>query len=384
MTKQVQIVGSNRESQDAYVGPPREITVDTSNRGLRVHDGVKPGGHSILNRDDNDSRYQAKSDELNGLIGFEPQEHGIIFRLGAAHYRVGQIEADPDSMVVTDGNGFAGNPTIALANDIAGDRGFSGVITFVERTIFADGLTGDTYGDHTGDSFGLHTGDVVGDVTGDAHGDHSGTFTGDADFTGHSVFFDSEQIPNTAVAGLPALIAAQGVAAGIIAMWSGSLPMIPAGWVLCDGDNGTPDLSNFFVIGASVDRLPGQTGGSTTHTHTGETADAGGHTHGGTTASHILTESEIPAHSHGNGLGLSTDDIAAAAHGTMPLAWPSSISLGVANTAIAEAVSKQSGGGGGHSHGLNMESGGVHKHGFTANASSHMPPWFALAYIMKL
>lgn len=36
----------------------------------------------------------------------------------------------------------------------------------------------------------------------------------------------------------------------IIVLWSGAIVDIPAGWALCDGNNGTPDLRNAFVIGA--------------------------------------------------------------------------------------------------------------------------------------
>jgi len=37
---------------------------------------------------------------------------------------------------------------------------------------------------------------------------------------------------------------------GIIVMWAGSEETIPSGWKLCDGNNGTPDLRDRFVIGA--------------------------------------------------------------------------------------------------------------------------------------
>ncbi|HCP45659.1 MAG TPA: hypothetical protein DIU15_06440, partial [Deltaproteobacteria bacterium] len=53
------------------------------------------------------------------------------------------------------------------------------------------------------------------------------------------------------------------IPSGGIIMWSGSTATIPAGWSLCDGTNGTPDLLNRFIKGlssASVD--PGATGGS--------------------------------------------------------------------------------------------------------------------------
>jgi len=37
---------------------------------------------------------------------------------------------------------------------------------------------------------------------------------------------------------------------GGIILWSGSVESIPIGYVLCDGNNSTPDLRNRFVVGA--------------------------------------------------------------------------------------------------------------------------------------
>ena len=36
---------------------------------------------------------------------------------------------------------------------------------------------------------------------------------------------------------------------GVITMWSGSISMIPKGWALCNGNNGTPNLQSRFVAG---------------------------------------------------------------------------------------------------------------------------------------
>lgn len=37
---------------------------------------------------------------------------------------------------------------------------------------------------------------------------------------------------------------------GIIVAWSGNKDKIPSGWVLCDGNNGTPNLTNRFILGS--------------------------------------------------------------------------------------------------------------------------------------
>lgn len=63
---------------------------------------------------------------------------------------------------------------------------------------------------------------------------------------------------------------------GIIALWHGSIVSIPTGWVLCDGNNGTPDLRNRFVVGAGDTYAPDATGGAVNHTHPFTT---NGHTH---------------------------------------------------------------------------------------------------------
>ena len=52
----------------------------------------------------------------------------------------------------------------------------------------------------------------------------------------------------------------------IILMWSGSTDTIPAGWALCNGQDGTPDLTDRFILGAGKTYQPGATGGAATAT----------------------------------------------------------------------------------------------------------------------
>lgn len=63
---------------------------------------------------------------------------------------------------------------------------------------------------------------------------------------------------------------------GMIMIWSGAIVDIPFGWHLCDGTMGTPDLRNQFIVGAGDTYDPDDTGGALTHNHT-FTGD--GHTH---------------------------------------------------------------------------------------------------------
>ena len=73
------------------------------------------------------------------------------------------------------------------------------------------------------------------------------------------------------------------VPSGLIAIWSGSTGSIPSGWLLCNGSNGTPDLRNSFILGAGNTYAVGATGGSTdaivvSHTHAATVTDPG-HSH---------------------------------------------------------------------------------------------------------
>jgi hypothetical protein len=77
--------------------------------------------------------------------------------------------------------------------------------------------------------------------------------------------------------------AATPIPAGGIFLWSGSIGSIPAGYALCNGSNGTPDLRDRFVVGAGSTYAVNATGGSAdavvvSHTHS---LTDPGHVHGG-------------------------------------------------------------------------------------------------------
>jgi len=78
-----------------------------------------------------------------------------------------------------------------------------------------------------------------------------------------------------------------GFPSGFIAMWYTTNPSytLPAGWYLCNGSNGTPNMIDRFVVGAGSSYNPTNTGGSSdaivvSHTHaaTSSVSDPG-HTH---------------------------------------------------------------------------------------------------------
>jgi len=56
-----------------------------------------------------------------------------------------------------------------------------------------------------------------------------------------------------------------GVPEGTIVMWAN--PIIPAGWSICNGKNGTPDLRQKFVLGAGGIYPLNSTGGAVDHFH---------------------------------------------------------------------------------------------------------------------
>lgn len=67
---------------------------------------------------------------------------------------------------------------------------------------------------------------------------------------------------------------------GLIFVWHGTIASIPSGFVICDGNNGTPNLLTRFLEGvATAGTNPGSTGGATAKV-------SGGHDHGGATSSH--------------------------------------------------------------------------------------------------
>lgn len=77
---------------------------------------------------------------------------------------------------------------------------------------------------------------------------------------------------------------------GLIVMWGGLVANIPSGWLLCNGTNGTPDLRDRFIKGATAEA--GGTGGAATHGHTmTQPADHAALSHAGATVgNHTVTQ----------------------------------------------------------------------------------------------
>jgi hypothetical protein len=203
------------------------------------------------------------------------------------------------------------------------------------------------------------------------------------------------------------------IPAGVIVMWTGAIA--PAGWTLCNGTAGAPDLRDRFVVGSGGSYSLAGVGGATTasgvsdsqgsHAHTGFTGAAGSHNHSGATNAYTLLIGDIPSHSHGvtdpghNHLALPN-----VAWGVV-YNWPAhgggssftaggDVQIAVANTvgtgaSITNISVNAAGGGGPHSHVIATD--GNHNHSISSDGThSHttvvatLPPYYALAFIMKL
>lgn len=81
-------------------------------------------------------------------------------------------------------------------------------------------------------------------------------------FSGTPTVPTAEAGTNTDQAASCSFVLSNGVPSGAIMMWSGTVATIPTGWLLCDGQNNTPDLRNKFIIGAGDTYAFGATGGS--------------------------------------------------------------------------------------------------------------------------
>ncbi len=142
--------------------------------------------------------------------------------------------------------------------------------------------------------------------------------------------------------------------AGMIMMWSGSIASIPSGWLLCDGTSGTPDLRNKFVIGANADDS-----GAAKTSITGSATQSGGskdaivvsHTHTAT-----VTD---PGHNHGT----SAENVHIEGSGGFPLRRAETGSAVTTTNTTGITVSNSTEG--------------------SSGTNANLPPYFALAYIMK-
>lgn len=205
------------------------------------------------------------------------------------------------------------------------------------------------------------------------------------------------------------------IPSGVILLWSGSVATIPSGWALCNGSNGTPDLRNRFVVGAGSTYSVADTGGSDSvtltssqipsHTHTvtttGSTSSENAHSHtfsgtsGGMSANathnHTLNDS---GHTHDLTLDATTGSptYGSAAYSALNQAVVSrtATTAGAVTGITLDSTSVEHT----HSYSGTTSTASAHTHTLTLSStasstgggSSHenRPPYYALAYIMRL
>ena len=182
---------------------------------------------------------------------------------------------------------------------------------------------------------------------------NSPTFTGTPLAPTASSGTSNTQVATTAFV---AAAASAFIPSGVIVMWSGSIAAIPAGWVICDGANSTPDLRDRFVVGAGSSYAVAATGGSkdaivVSHSHTSQSASLSG----------SITGIAQSFGSSGTASGVFTKT--------------------TGNTVNDTPVQNDAGDGGGvtfngnHSHTINSAG--------SSGTNANLPPYYALAYIMK-
>lgn len=146
---------------------------------------------------------------------------------------------------------------------------------------------------------------------------------------------------------------------GVIVMWSGSIASIPSGWYLCDGTNGTPNLQDRFIVGAGSTYSVAQTGGSANaivvaHSHTAtSTATDAGHSHN--------LVSDIPAPFYGQAATSGYNSNAGYRGGYPAALIQLYTDTGYANVSVATTVNSAG----------------------SSGTNANLPPYYALAYIMK-
>jgi len=160
-----------------------------------------------------------------------------------------------------------------------------------------------------------------------------------------------------------AFVLANSVPTGVITMWYGTIATIPSGWYLCNGSNGTPDLRDKFVIGAYSDETSlAKTNVTGALTVSGGTKDAinVSHTHTATSTSTVTD----PGHQHNIRHYASTESAGSSVNAGGPYTQ-SYNTTETATTGITVATTT-----------TNSTAG-------SSGTNQNLPPYYALAYIMK-
>jgi microcystin-dependent protein len=159
---------------------------------------------------------------------------------------------------------------------------------------------------------------------------------------------------------------------GVIVMWSGSTSKIPPGWALCNGSRGTPNLRNRFIVGAGDDYAVRSTGGKDRVT---------------------LKKQEIPEHHHAlkdgidGSTGETTSDGSHVHNYKDRYRTSNEDAVAGLNRNTLDNItteSKSTGSAGNHNHDLKGDSGDGSSDGLAGSSHENRPPYYGLAFIMKL
>ena len=160
------------------------------------------------------------------------------------------------------------------------------------------------------------------------------------------------------------------VPSGGIIMWSGAIVAIPTGWVLCDGNNSTPDLRDRFIVGAGSTYAVDDTGGAASVTLT--TDQIPSHSHANTASSSSTSSVSDPGHNHElriNGVGATSGLFITSGEAGTPTYSDDTTLIKDSTTGITVSTSTTT-------TMTNASTGG-------GNSHENLPPYYALAYIMK-
>ena len=86
--KQVQLRGGSEVEHEEFVGANREVTVDTTNKTLRVHDGVTPGGNKLSTSkelSDESEKINRRIDDIQHNIASSHNHDSLYSKLGHNH-----------------------------------------------------------------------------------------------------------------------------------------------------------------------------------------------------------------------------------------------------------------------------------------------------------
>ena len=160
---------------------------------------------------------------------------------------------------------------------------------------------------------------------------------------------------NTTQIATTAFAIANGFPAGGIIMWSGSIASIPTGFALCNGSSGTPDLRDRFVVGAGSTYAVAATGG---------TANAVVVSH-----SHSFAGDALGAHNH----TFTTNRTSKSGNATPFMLTDPNVGENLTGTASFGTGNTSAG----------TPSGTISTAG-VSGTNANLPPYYALAFIMKL